>query len=134
MVDAPLPEKDAINFKLKAMDLALLITQTRLVQSRHVLFVFDSCFSGTILNLRAGVTPEHISDRVKQPVRQFITAGRANEQVPAYSVFKQEFLDLIQGKAKDPFPDGYITGEELGAHLAKKVPEYNNGAQTSTAW
>ena len=129
MVDAPLPEKDAINFKLKATDIASLIMQVRSVQSRHMLFVFDSCFSGTILNLRAGVTPEHISDRVKQPVRQFITAGRANEQVPDYSVFKQEFLDLIQGKAKDPFPDGYITGAELGAHLATKVPEYNNGAQ-----
>ena len=49
--------------------------------------------------------------------------------MPGHSVFKQEFLDLIQGKAKDPFPDGYITGEELGAHLATKVPEYNNGAQ-----
>ena len=129
MVDAPLPEEDTISFKLKTVDPALLITQTKLVQSRHVLFVFDSCFSSTILNLRAGVTPEHISNRVKQPVRQFITAGRANEQVPDYSVFKQEFLDLIQGKAEDPFPDGYITGAELGAHLATKVPEYNNGAQ-----
>ena len=129
MVDAPLPEKDAINFKLKAMDMASLMTEAKLVQSRHVLFVFDSCFSGTILNLRARVTPEHISDRVKHPVRQFITAGRAHEQVPDRSVFKQEFLDLIQGRAKDPFPDGYITGEELGAHLATKVPEYNNGAQ-----
>ena len=129
MVDAPLPETDAINFKLKAVDLALLITQTKLVQSRHALFVFDSCVSGTILNLRTGGTPAHISDRVKQPVRQFITAGRANEQVPDYSVFKQEFLDLIQGRVEDPFPDGYITGEELGNHLATKVPEYNNGAQ-----
>lgn len=129
MVDTPLPEKDAINFKAKAMDLELLVTRTKLVQPRHVLFMFDSCLSSTILNLQAGVTPEHISDRVKQPARQFITAGRANEQAPGHSVFKQEFLDLIQGKAKDPFPDGYITGEELGAHLATKVPEYNNGAQ-----
>ena len=129
MVDAPLPEKDAISFKLKVVDLALVIKQTELVQSRHVLFMFDSCLSGTVLNLQAGLTPEHLSDRVKQPVRQFITAGRANEQVPDYSVFKQEFLDLIQGRAGDPFPDGYITGEELGAHLATKVPEYNNGAQ-----
>ena len=128
MVDTP-PEKDTINFKLKATDIASLMSQARLVQSRHMLFMFDSCLSDTILNLQAGVTPEHISDRVKQPVRQFITAGRANEQVPDHSVFKQEFLDLIQGKAKDPFPDGYITGEELGAHLATKVPEYNNGAQ-----
>lgn len=129
MVDTPPPEKDIINFKLKAMDIASLIMQTRSVQSRHVLFMFDSCVSDTIINLQAEVTPDHISDRVKQPVRQFITAGRANEQVPDHSVFKQEFLDLIQGKAKDPFPDGYITGEELGAHLSTKVPEYNNGAQ-----
>ena len=129
MVDAPLPEKDAVNFKRKATDIASLIMQARPAQSRHVLFMFDSCVSGTILNLQAGVTPEHISNRVKQPVRQFITAGRANEQVPGHSVFKREFLDLIQGKTKDPFPDGYVTGEELGAHLAMTVPEYNNGAQ-----
>lgn len=129
MIDTPAPEKDIINFKLKAMDIASLIMQTRAVQSRHVLFMFDSCLSGTILNLQAGVTPDHMSDSVNQPVRQFITAGRANEQVPNRSVFKQEFLDLIQGKAKDPFPDGYITGEELGAHLAMTIPEYNNGAQ-----
>ncbi len=129
MVNTPLPEKDAINFKLKAMDIALLVTQTKLVQSRHFLFVLDSCLSSTILNLQTGVTPEHISDRVKQPVRQFITAGRTNERLPDRSVFKQEFLDLIQGKASDPFSDGYITGEELGYHLTMKVPEYNNGAQ-----
>ena len=129
MIDTPPPEKDIINFKLKATDIASLIMQTRSVQSRHVLFMFDSCFSGTILNLQAEATPDHISDSINQPVRQFITAGRANEQLPSHSVFKQEFLDLIQGKAKDPSPDGYITGEELGAHLSTKVPEYNNGAQ-----
>ena len=129
MIDTPPPEKDAITFQLKATDIASLILQARPVQSRHVLFMFDSCLSDTILNLQTEVTPEHISDRVEQPVRQFITAGRANEQLPGHSVFKQEFLDLIQDKAKDPFPDGYITGEELGAHLATTVPEYNNGAQ-----
>ena len=129
MVDAPLPEKEAINFKLKAADMAWLMTQAKLIQSRHVLFVFDSCFSGTILNLRTGGTPKYISDRVKHPVRQFIAAGRANEQVPDRSVFKQEFLDLIQGRAGDPSKDGYITGEELGYYLSTKVPEYNNGAQ-----
>ena len=129
MVDTPPPEKDAITFQLKATDIASLILQARPTQSRHMLFMFDSCLAGTILNLQAGVTPAPISDRVKQPVRQFITAGWANEQIPSHSVFKQEFLDLIQGKTEDPFPDGYITGEELGTHLATKVPEYNNGAQ-----
>ena len=85
-------KKTQSNFKLKAMGLTSLMTQAKLVQSRHMLFVFDSCFSGTILNLQAGVTPEHISDRVKHPVWQFITAGRANEQVPDHSVFKAGVL------------------------------------------
>ena len=54
MVDTPLPEKDATNFKMKATDVASLVTQAKLIQSRHVLFMFDSCLSGTILNLQAG--------------------------------------------------------------------------------
>ena len=130
MVDAPLAEQDEVNFNLKAVDMISLMTQAKLVRSRHVLFMFDSCFSGTILNLRnRPAPPQHISDRVEHPVRQFITAGRVNEQVPDRSVFKQEFLDLIQGRAGDPSNDGYITGEELGYYLSTKVPEYNNGAQ-----
>ena len=130
MVDAPVPEKDKFGFELKSIPMELIMTQAEKILARHILFMFDSCFSGTILNVQDRFTsPEIISDRVKQPVRQFITAGRANEQVPSHSVFKQEFLDLIQGKAADPLPDGYITGAELGAHLATTVPQYNNGAQ-----
>ena len=130
MVDAPVPEKDRVGFELKSIPMESLVTQTEKISARHALFIFDSCFSGTILNMRDRFTPpESISERTQYPVRQFITAGRANEQIPSHSVFKQEFLDLIQGKAADPLPDGYITGAELGAHLAARVPQYNNGAQ-----
>ena len=96
------------------------------------LFMFDSCFSGSILNLRERVVPETISDSVSLPVRQFITAGRANEPVPDHSIFKQAFLDLLEGRDKEPIPDGYITGEELGLYLKNKVPEYNAASILST--
>ena len=130
MVDAPVPERDKGGFELKSIPMESLVTQAETILARHALFIFDSCFSGTVLNTRDRFTPpESISDRVKQPVRQFITAGRADEQAPSHSVFKQEFLDLIQGKAADPIPDGYITGTELGVHLSTRVPQYNNGAQ-----
>ncbi len=125
MVDAPLPESDPINFKLSSVDMQFFITQAKMIQSKHVLFVFDSCFSGTILNLRTVVTPEYVSDNVKYPVRQFITAGKDSETVPDRSVFKQAFLDLLEGKDKEPFPDGNITGEEIGFYLKQKVPQYN---------
>jgi len=87
--------------------------------------MFDSCFSGSILNLRERVVPQNISDSVRLPVRQFITAGRANEPVPDHSIFKVAFLDLLEGRDKEPIPDGYITGEELGLYLKNKVPVYN---------
>jgi len=125
MVDAPVPEKDPIGFRLSSVDMQAIVTEAKMIQARHVLFMFDSCFSGSILNLRERVVPEIISDSVSLPVRQFITAGRANEPVPDHSIFKQAFLDLLEGRDKEPIPDGYITGEELGLYLKNKVPEYN---------
>jgi hypothetical protein len=125
MVNAPLPEKDLIGFSINSVDMQSLITQAKIIKARHVLFMFDSCFSGSIINMRERVVPGNISDNVKHPVRQFITAGRANEPVPDRSVFKQAFLDLIEGRDEEPIPDKYVTGEELGLYLKTKVPEYN---------
>ena len=45
--------------------------------------------------------------------------------MPDHSDFKQAFLDLLDGRAPEPFPDGYITGEELGFYLKNQVPVYN---------
>jgi len=87
--------------------------------------MFDSCFSGSILNLRDRITPKGIVESLRYPVRQFITAGRANEPVPDQSKFKTAFLDLIEGRAVEPYPDGYVTGEELGYYLKHTVPEYS---------
>lgn len=125
MVDAPVPEKDPVGFDLKSVDMVSVVTQAKKIRARHVLFMFDSCFSGSILNLRDRVVPQSISENIRHPVRQFITAGRANEPVPDSSVFKQAFLDLLEGRDREPIPDGYITGEELGLYLKNKVPEYN---------
>ena len=125
MVDAPVPEKDPMSFRLASVDMQAIVNEAKMIKARHALFMFDSCFSGSILNLRERVVPEIITASVRLPVRQFITAGRANEPVPDHSVFKQAFLDLLEGRDKEPIPDGYITGEELGLYLKNKVPEYN---------
>ena len=126
MVDAPLPKSGGIDGS-KSVDMESLVTQSRRMQSRHVLFVFDSCFSGTILNARSQIPPPYVSNNVKYPVRQFITAGRADETVPDHSVFKQAFLNLVKGIAPEPIADGYVTGAELGLYLKNEVPKYNRG-------
>ena len=125
MVDAPEPEIDKLGFVRESVNMETLVGESKAILARHVLFLFDCCFSGTILNARDRVRPESISDNIRHPVRQFITAGRANEPVPDRSVFKTAFLDLIDGRAAEPFRDGYITGAELGLYLKNQIPIYN---------
>ena len=125
MVDAPEPDTDKLGFVRGSINMETLVGESKAILARHVLFLFDCCFSSTILNARDRVSPESISDNIRHPVRQFITAGRANEPVPDRSVFKTAFLDLIDGRATEPFRDGYITGAELGLYLKNQVPIYN---------
>jgi len=126
MIDAPLPDTDPVGFSIKSVDMQSLITQARLIKSKHVLFLFDSCFSGSILNTRALVRkPRSMSKYAAEPVRQFITAGRANEAVPDRSYFKESFVNMLEGKEEEPVQDGVLTGEELGWFLKSKVTMYN---------
>ena len=125
--DAPLPEEDDTGFIATAMPMQTIEGYARLIQSKHALFVFDSCFSGSIFALSRAV-PEHISHRTARPVRQFITSGSAEETVPDESVFRQQFIAALEGEG-DTNGDGYVTAAELGVFLENSVINYTNGAQ-----
>ncbi len=103
-----------------------VISWSKQIESKHALFVFDSCFSGSVLQARAITVPEDISYLTTKPVRQFISAGSANQTVPSESVFRPLFIRGINGKA-DLDKDGYVTGVELGRYLQKQVPRYQTG-------
>ncbi len=68
--------------------------------------------------------PPHISDLTAEPVREFITAGKANQTVPARSVFAPAFVDAIGRGLADLDKDGYVTGTELGLYLQRVVPQF----------
>ena len=126
--DAPYPpEQDMVDFMAKAVSMDDIEQWATGMLAKHVLFVFDSCFSGTLL--RGTAHPELITEKTTQKVRQFITSGSANEQVPDESVFKASFLNALNGDA-DKTGDGYVTGEELGWYLKGRVMEYTHGSQT----
>ena len=125
MIDSPLPTTAGAIDGSKNIDMESLVTQAKRIDARHVLYVLDSCFSGSILNARNVPKPPVIRDSIKHPVRQFITAGRAEQPVPDHSVFKTAFLDILEGRAEELIRDGYITGEELGLYLRNAVSTYN---------
>lgn len=104
-----------------------ILTWARDIEAKHALFLFDSCFSGTIFKAKAlPKIPPHISDVTSRPVRQFISAGSAGEEVPANSVFTPSFIRAVRGEG-DLDKDGYVTGTELGMYLHRKVLSYDTG-------
>ena len=125
--DCPLKKSDPMGFDSKAISMKDIEVLALKVKSKHFIMLFDSCFSGSLFNV-VRAAPVDISEKSGLPVRQFITAGGAGEQVPDQSVFKVVFLQGITGDA-DLNGDGYVTGSELGMHLQEKVVNYTRGGQ-----
>ncbi|MFM7877899.1 MAG: GUN4 domain-containing protein [Microcystis panniformis] len=130
-VDAPDPIVDEQGFLKAALSMEQINSWATQMEAKHVLFVFDSCFSGTIFKQRSNednARNAYIRDVMNKPVRQFLTAGDANEKVPAKSVFTPLFLRALEGEA-DYTKDGYVTGSELGLYLTQHLPNLTRGNQ-----
>ncbi len=118
---------DLDGFKAKAIDMQMMDVYARRIECKHALFLFDSCFSGSIFALSRAV-PASISYKTTYPVRQFITSGSAGETVPDESIFSQQFAAALDGEA-DTDGDGYVTGVELGEFLHTNVINYSRDSQ-----
>lgn len=133
--DAPLPDKSESAFQAKAISMDRVELLAIDIRAKHGLFLFDSCFSGLILQLREPPgevmrgAPPSIWSRVAEPVRLFITAGKADQRVPDNSIFRRKFIEALSGQA-DLNHDGYITGTELGEFIKDKVENHPGSAQT----
>lgn len=120
------------SFKRKAININELITYAEQIEARHVLFVLDSCFSGALPFLRdaATATLDPISAKTAEPVRQFITAGTDDQQVPGDSYFREMFVKGLNSGGADRNEDGYVTGSELARFLGQRVSSHSQNPQT----
>ncbi|MEW8185970.1 MAG: caspase family protein [Candidatus Thiodiazotropha endolucinida] len=90
-------------------------------RAKHVLFVFDSCFSGSVFKTRTQKKPsERFLSDVDSLGRQYITSGSETEEVPSESDFTPAFINGIQGDA-DMNEDNIITASELGQWLRNEI-------------
>ena len=125
--DCPLLRDDPQGFVTRAISMKDIESYSLRIRSKHVLMIFDCCFSGAIFSLSRAV-PEDITEKSSLPARQYITAGTEDETVPDRSMFKRCLLLGLKGDA-DLTRDGYITGTELGLYLSDKVVQATNRAQ-----
>jgi uncharacterized caspase-like protein len=125
--DCPLIREDPLGFVSRSISMKDIEAYSLRIRSKHLLMLFDSCFSGSLFSMVRAV-PEDISEKSSLPVRQYITAGAEEEQVPDKSMFKRSLLVGLKGDA-DLTGDGYITGSELGMYLSSKVAKYTRGKQ-----
>ncbi|MBU1009037.1 MAG: caspase family protein [Bacteroidetes bacterium] len=126
-VDAPNPNKNKAEFQEKSIEMAQVDIYARRINSKHALFMFDACFSGSLFALSRAI-PASISYNTSKPVRQFITSGSAEQTVPDKSIFCEQFVAALSGEG-DLDKDGYITGAELGYFLSSQVVNYSRNSQ-----
>ncbi len=124
--DCPPPNDQ--EFSVKAISMYEIVEFAKRLKNRHVLILFDSCFSGSIFNLMRAI-PSPVKNIIAHPVRQFIVAGGENEEVPDESIFKRFFIRGIREGEADYNNDGFVTGTELGKYIQENVERYSNGRQ-----
>ncbi|NWH06904.1 SUMF1/EgtB/PvdO family nonheme iron enzyme [Desulfobacter latus] len=124
---APNPYEDLRGFKSKALSFKRIEEYALSIDAKHAVFIFDACFSGSLLSMVRAV-PEEINNKTAKPVRQFFTSGNEKEKVPDKSIFKAQFVAALNGEG-DLNRDGYVTGTELGSFLQKNVARYSRETQ-----
>ena len=126
--DAPNPNIDKVWFKQAALSMQVIETYARNIEAKHALFMFDACFAGGVFDATRAI-PAVIREKTGKAVRQFITSGTAEQEVPDESIFRAQFIAALDGEA-DLDGDRYVTGAELGLFLETTVTNYTRGAQT----
>jgi hypothetical protein len=108
---------------------------TEMYQAKHVMYIFDSCFSGHFVDIsRASTVPTPLIQRkITAPVRQVISAGTAAQEASDgtfHSPVTEAFLDIVRRGKGDLNNDGYITGEEVAFYIRQQVEQASLGGQT----
>ncbi len=126
--DSPPPMLD--DFAATALAMRELGDLVRSAGAKHVLCVVDSCTMGMKLDPPSGSAPHGFTDEVHRPARQFILSGEAENYVSDDGRFCTMFLRAIRGEELvGTDSDGYVTGSQLGAFLADRLPKLTDGAQ-----
>ena len=130
--DAPNPKRAPEEFALSAFSMRRIEEFSEFVKAKHILWIFDSCFSGSIFEMgMRGMKDATFEEKLySKPMRRVITSGSENEEVPDRSIFAEMFVEALEGKRKVGAQKDLFTAYELGEHLHREVYSYMRGLQT----
>ena len=106
---------------------------SEITAAKHVLYLVDVCYGGIMTVGTRGLSKDQFNNDEKylkkitsESARQIITAGGKDDKAQeraiwGHSAFTKELLSGIEDGLADIDQDGYITSDELGTYLAKKV-------------
>ena len=86
-VDAPSPHRNETVFSSKSLQVEQILSLLEQGQSKHILFIFDAFLSDSVLQQSAVSNAVENRYWISKPVRQFISAGSANQTIPDNSEF-----------------------------------------------
>ena len=130
--NAPHPVVAPEAFRVTALSMRRIIEYSEIIRSKHVLFLFDSCFSGSVFDMAPsrGLPSDDLPSYWQKKIRGVITAGSADEEVPDESIFREMFIEALKGEQRVGRRDDVFTGYELGEFLKDTVYKYRSGRQT----
>ena len=111
-----------------------------IASAKHILFLVDACYGGLLAVDSRGLgldrkTEGYLKKITKDKARQVITAGGKGERVFekaewGHSAFTKNLISGLKDELADMDDDGYITANELGTYLKKKVTVDSHNIQT----
>ena len=112
---------DSMAVRQNAISMEEVNTWSKESQARHVLFLFDACFSGLFEMPKGDLQmPAAVEDKLRGFARHSLTAGNDRERTPDNGMFSQSVEEALSGEA-DYDHDGYVTFNELGTYVENHV-------------
>ncbi|MBW2172168.1 MAG: caspase family protein [Deltaproteobacteria bacterium] len=122
------------NYRGTAISMTSIREAAKDYEAKHVLYVFDSCYSGLGLKRSGGIkkADDYIMKLLSMKAVQIITAGGEDEQVgeeKGHGIFTRYVLLALGGNA-DLDKDGFITASEIGTYVRPAVSRKTENMQT----
>lgn len=125
-VDAGDPSTNPQGFYRSAIPISRLTELASAMTIKHAFFALEACNAGGIVSTLGLPPPPNamgyiFGENVKKHVRQFLTAGNEQQEVPS-GVFSALLVGAFDEGSRNA--DGYVTGSDVISYVTRHSPQY----------